>query len=200
MATSQAASNVASPVSWPSLDLPSSTIGDADEEDPPLQFLEYMKKMERFRAHYSGIHGVVLLLQTSLAMVIVSLLVCMALWKAEEGDLGDESSQTLEIIRFVAAVCAFVVSFCAFLAHAIYILSEIVLLYLQAAILLLTAVTAAFMWMGGIQVDNTVLKFILVGINILFSGMSLLAFVIAAVAWKVTNSYKEEIMRRFVLE
>lgn len=74
------------------------------------------------------------------------------------------------------------------------------LLYLQAAILLLTAVTAAFMWMGGIQVDNTVLKFILVGINILFSGMSLLAFVIAAVAWKVTNSYKEEIMRRFVLE
>lgn len=99
MATSQAASNVASPVSWPSLDLPSSTIGDADEEDPPLQFLEYMKKMERFRAHYSGIHGVVLLLQTSLAMVIVSLLVCMALWKAEEGDLGDESSQTYACIH-----------------------------------------------------------------------------------------------------
>lgn len=94
MATSQAARNVASSVSWPSLDLPSSTIGDADEEDPPLGFLEYMRTMERFRVHYSGILGVMLLLQTSLAMVIVSLLVCMVLWRAEEGDLGDESSQT----------------------------------------------------------------------------------------------------------
>lgn len=93
MATSQAESNVDSPASWPTLDLPSSTIGDADEEDPPLEFLAYMKKMEKFRAHYSGIHGVILLLQTSLSMVVVSLLVCMALWKAEEGDLGDESSQ-----------------------------------------------------------------------------------------------------------
>lgn len=76
------------------LDLPSPAMGRVDEDEMPLQFMADMKKMEKYRAHYSGIQGVILLLQSFLAMAIVSLLGCIALWEAEEVDLSVEPSDT----------------------------------------------------------------------------------------------------------
>lgn len=71
-----------------SLELPSPAWGlseewelsqEEEEEDPEVaRYMAHVRRMERFRAHYSGIHGALLLLQSVLAMVVVIFFSCVA--------------------------------------------------------------------------------------------------------------------------
>lgn len=212
-----------------SLELPSPTMSVPDEEYDLGQYLAYVREMERFRAHYSGIHGAMLLFQSGLAMVIAIFLSCIAWWKADEGVTGDDSGNTyvymicltpffdltgsilipwwmltnvssrLQIVRLSAAILVLILSFTTFLIHAIYLLSQRVLLCLQTAILLSTILSATLMGVESMKEDNTALKFILASSSILFGVMSALAFVLAAVAWKVMGFYKKKARRWYEL-
>lgn len=109
-------------------------------------------------------------------------------------------SSSLQIAGFITAVVVFAVSLAAFLTHTVYLLSEVVILYFQVSIFLLTAASGTFMYMQGIQGDNTVLKYILVSISIMSWAMSMLAFMIAAVAYIGMKSCKQGIIRRYDLD
>lgn len=89
-----------------SLELPSPALGlpeewvpsegwvpseEEEEEDPEVaRYMAHMRRMEKCRAHYSGIHGALLLFQSVLAMMVVIFLGCVAWWKAGQGDTRDE--------------------------------------------------------------------------------------------------------------
>ncbi|KAM0254511.1 hypothetical protein ACHAQJ_006731 [Trichoderma viride] len=120
----------------------------------------------------------------------------MALWKSEEDDLNGKSRWLLRVMPSLATALVLILSSTTLLVHEIYLLSAVVLLYLQAAILALTTVSATSMWMNCIQEDNRLLKCALISCSILFWGTSGLAFLRAAVVWKVTSSSEDEMTRQ----
>lgn len=106
----------------------------------------------------------------------------------------------LRIVRLVVAYIAFTLTICTFCAHAILLLSEVLVVYFQAAILLLTATSATFMFMASTQMDNAGLQLILVCISVLSGGLSVLAFIIAVAMWRAMVLRKKEIIARYNLE
>lgn len=92
----------------------------------------------------------------------------------------------------LATTFVLILSSATLLVHEIYLLSPVVLLYLQAAILALTTVSATSMWMNCVQEDNAMFKCALISCSILFWGTSGLAFLRAAVVWKATSLSEDE--------
>lgn len=66
------------------------------------------------------------------------------------------------------------------------------LLYLQAAILALTTVSATAMWMHCVGEDDGMLKCVLISCSVFFLGTSGLAFLRAVFVWRVTSSDESE--------
>lgn len=66
------------------------------------------------------------------------------------------------------------------------------LLYLQAAILALATVAATSMWVRCVREDNGVVKCVLVSCGTLLWVMCGIAFLRAAVVWKVISSREDE--------
>lgn len=79
-----------------SLELPSPawTVSEEEEEEDHgvAQNMAYVRRMEKLRAHYSGIHGALLLFQSGLAMVVVVFLSGIAFHQADKGATRDELS------------------------------------------------------------------------------------------------------------
>jgi hypothetical protein len=71
--------------------------------------------------------------------------------------------------------------------HEIHLLSPVVLLYLQAAILALATVAATSMWMKCVQEENGMVKCVLMSCGMLLWVTCGIAFLRAAVVWKVTS-------------
>ncbi|KAK1248232.1 hypothetical protein MKX08_006452 [Trichoderma sp. CBMAI-0020] len=177
-----------------SLELPSPTWRVSEEEDrEAAQYMAHVRRMEKFRAHYSGIHGAMLLFQAGLAMVVVIFLLCVAWWKADEGVARDESGDGLQIACLSTAVVALILSVAGFLHHAIYLLSEGVLVILQTAILAVTAACVTLIGVKSMEEDNRALKVIMVGGDVLFGVLSALAFTFAVVAWRRIGLLKRKL-------
>ncbi|UKZ49649.1 hypothetical protein TrVGV298_003896 [Trichoderma virens] len=115
-----------------------------------------------------------------------------ALWKDEDGGLVGIPGSMLRSLPSLTTTFVLFISFVTLLIHEIYVLSPVVLLYLQAAILALTTVSATTMWMNCVQEDNVMLKCALISCSIMFWGMSGLAFLRAVVVWKVTSLDEDE--------
>ncbi|KAL6898864.1 hypothetical protein GGI43DRAFT_70843 [Trichoderma evansii] len=192
--------DVISGVDFSSLELPSPAVGRIDEESLPLQFTVDVIQLGRQRAHHAAMHGAILLLQSCLAIVMVALFVYIAMWEDEGESLGDESSNALQIIRLIVVCIAFALPLGTFFIHAILLLTEVVLIYFQAAILLLTAASATFVYLASTQLDDSGLQFIILSMSILSSGLSVLAFIIAVVMWMAIILEKKSIRAQYRLE
>ncbi|KAL7783631.1 hypothetical protein V8C37DRAFT_413654 [Trichoderma ceciliae] len=169
---------------------------DGDDEEEEHLLLSYTRRREREAKMqwvlHSVMHGVVLVLQSGVAFVVLSVFASILVWRGDEGGLNDDlkgtkSSSRLGRIPFLTTTFVLILSSTTLLIHEIYLLSAVVLLYLQAAILALTTVSATYMWMSCVQEDNLMLKCVLISCSVLFWGTSGLAFLRAAVVWKVTS-------------
>lgn len=92
----------------------------------------------------------------------------------------------------LATTSVLVISSITLVVHEIYILSPVVLLYLQAAILALTTVSATAMWMNCVGEDDAMVKCVWISCSVFFLGASGLAFLRAVVIWKITGSDESE--------
>ncbi|EHK23346.1 uncharacterized protein TRIVIDRAFT_64202 [Trichoderma virens Gv29-8] len=141
---------------------------------------------------HTVMHGVVLVLQCGVSLGVLTLFAWIALWKDEDGGLVGIPGSMLRSLPSLTTTFVLFISFVTLLIHEIYVLSPVVLLYLQAAILALTTVSATTMWMNCVQEDNVMLKCALISCSIMFWGMSGLAFLRAVVVWKVTSLDEDE--------
>lgn len=112
-----------------------------------------------------------------------------------------DANQTIIIFRlrktpYLATAFVLVLSFATLLIHEVYLLSPVVLLYLQAAILSLTTVSATSMWMNCVREDDFVLKGVLISCSVVFWATSGLAFLKAVIIWKVTGLSEDEASTR----
>ncbi|KAL7951283.1 hypothetical protein V8C42DRAFT_356647 [Trichoderma barbatum] len=174
------------------VDLPRHT---DDERDCLLESVARGGKEVKIRGVlHTVMHGVVLALQSGVSLGVLTLFAWMALWKDEDGGLSGIPGGMLHNMASLAATFVLVLSSGTLLVHEICMLSPVVLLYLQAAILALTTVSATSIWMNCVQEDDAVLKCALISCSILFWGTSALAFLRAAVVWKVTSLDDDEVL------
>lgn len=92
----------------------------------------------------------------------------------------------------LATTFVLIISSITLVVHEVYVLSPVILLYLQAAILALTTVSATAMWMNCVGEDDAMVKCVLISCSVFFLGTSGLAFLRAVVIWKVTDSDESE--------
>ncbi|KAL7905627.1 hypothetical protein GGI35DRAFT_460083 [Trichoderma velutinum] len=140
------------------------------------------------RVLHTVMHGVALALQSGVSLGVLSLFTWISLWKDEEGGLNGIPGGMLSNTPSLATTFVLILSSITLVVHEIYILSSVVLLYLHAAILTLTTVSAIAMWKNGVEEDNAMLKYTWISCSVFFLGTSGLAFLRAVVIWKVTGS------------
>ncbi|PKK44255.1 hypothetical protein CI102_11281 [Trichoderma harzianum] len=148
-------------------------------------------KMRRAVLH-TVMHGVVLALQSGVSLGVLTFLVWMSLWKDDEGGLNGIPGGMLNNVPSLATTFVLILSSITLIVHEIYILSSVVLLYLQAAILALTTVSATAMWMNCVGEDDAMVKCVWISCSVFFLGTSGLAFLRAVVIWKVTGLDESE--------
>ncbi|KAK4068369.1 uncharacterized protein Triagg1_7308 [Trichoderma aggressivum f. europaeum] len=148
-------------------------------------------KMQRAVLH-TVMHGVVLALQSGVSLGVLALFVWMSLWRDEERGLSDVSGGMLNNMPSLATTSVLILSSITLVVHEIYVLSPVVLLYLQAAILALTTVSATGMWMNCVGEDDAMLKCVLISCSVFFLGTSGLAFLRAVAIWRITSSDESE--------
>ncbi|KAL6804378.1 hypothetical protein J3E68DRAFT_393236 [Trichoderma sp. SZMC 28012] len=141
---------------------------------------------------HTVMHGVVLALQSGVSLGVLTLFVWISLWKDEEGGLNGVPGGMLNIIPSLATTFVLIVSSITLVVHEIYIISPVVLLYLQAAILALTTVSATAMWMNCVGEDDAMVKCVWISCSVFSLGTSGLAFLRAVVIWKATSSDETE--------
>ncbi|PTB62385.1 hypothetical protein BBK36DRAFT_1129434 [Trichoderma citrinoviride] len=134
------------------------------------------------------VHGVVLAMQSGVAVGVLTVFAWMGMWRDDRGDVGGVSGDMLRSIPSLATTSVLILSFATLMMHEIYLLSAVVLLYLQAAILALATVAAMSLWMKGVWEENGVAKCVLMSCGMMLWGTSGLAFLRAVVVWKVTTS------------
>jgi hypothetical protein len=61
------------------------SIPDEDENSDAAQYLSYVTQMEKFRAHYTGTQGSLLLVQSVFSMMMVIFISCLASGKVDKG-------------------------------------------------------------------------------------------------------------------
>ncbi|KAH6606167.1 hypothetical protein Trco_005320 [Trichoderma cornu-damae] len=135
------------------------------------------REMEMRWLLHAVMHAVVLALQSGVALAMLSIFALR--------------STPSFMTTFVLVLCSTTL-----LVHEIWLLSAVVLLYLQAAILAMTTVSATYMWISCVRENDVLSKGVLIGCGVLFWGTSALAFLRAAVVWKVTSLREDEDLRR----
>ncbi|KAJ4862124.1 hypothetical protein T069G_03078 [Trichoderma breve] len=163
----------------------------------PLSQL-YLKLRVRFgRPPLGHLTSTVLTLRLALQQVLLGT-TSMAMVRGsdrinhEEGGLKGIPGGMLNNVPSLATTFVLIISSITLVVHEIYVLSPVVLLYLQAAILALTTVSATTMWMNCVGEDDAMLKCVLISCSVFFLGTSGLAFLRAVVIWKVTGSDESE--------
>ncbi|KAL6870333.1 hypothetical protein J3F83DRAFT_714430 [Trichoderma novae-zelandiae] len=119
------------------------------------------------------------------ALGVLTAFAWMAMWRDDAG-LGAVSGGMLRSMSSLATASVLVLSFATLMVHEIRLLSPVVLLYLQAAILALTTISATSMWMECVREDDGMAKRVLVSCGTLLWGASAMAFLRAAVVWRVS--------------
>ncbi|KAL6692796.1 hypothetical protein J3F84DRAFT_382328 [Trichoderma pleuroticola] len=148
-------------------------------------------KMQRAILH-AVMHGVVLALQSGVSLGVLALFIWMSLWKDEDGGSSGISGGMLNNVPCLATTSVLIISSITLVVHEVYILSSVALLYLQAAILALTTVSATAMWMNCVGEDDAMLKCVLISCSVFFLVTSGLAFLRAVVIRKITSSDESE--------
>ncbi|KAH6894210.1 hypothetical protein B0T10DRAFT_479827 [Thelonectria olida] len=143
----------------------------------------------------SVIHGLLLAMQFIVTLVVFSALIWVAVW--QKGDEDVEFWEWLWMFAEPSLVGILLVCSATLLAHEIKILSSVVLLYLQSAILFLTTIASAILWIRCIEEYSSAVKGVLMGCNVLMWGLAVFGFVRAAIVWKVEAEFDEERMMLF---
>ncbi|KAH0493197.1 hypothetical protein TgHK011_008114 [Trichoderma gracile] len=138
------------------------------------------------------VHGVVLAMQSGAAVGVLTVFAWMGMWTDEGGLSGGDSGEMLRSISSLATTSVLILSFTTLVFHEIYLLSPVVLLYLQAAILALATVAATGMWMKCVQEESGIVKCVLMSCGMLLWVTCGIAFLRAAVVWRVTSWGEDE--------
>ncbi|KAL7813188.1 hypothetical protein V8C44DRAFT_364024 [Trichoderma aethiopicum] len=138
------------------------------------------------------VHGVVLAMQSGVAVGVLTVFAWVGAWMGDDGNLSGVSGEMLRSIPSLTTTAVLILSFSTLIFHEVYLLCPVVLLYLQAAILALATVAATSMWVRCVREDNGVVKCVLVSCGTLLWVMCGIAFLRAAVVWKVTRSREDE--------
>ncbi|KAL7814836.1 hypothetical protein V8C26DRAFT_403354 [Trichoderma gracile] len=175
------------------VDLPRRGDGDGDGERTRLlgsgqtgNGVEDRRVEMRWLVHVV-VHGVVLAMQSGAAVGVLTVFAWMGMWTDEGGLSGGVSGGMLRSISSLATTSVLILSFTTLVFHEIYLLSPVVLLYLQAAILALATVAATGMWMKCVQEESGIVKCVLMSCGMLLWVTCGIAFLRAAVVWKVTS-------------
>lgn len=137
---------------------------------------------------HSIIDGVILVLQTTTALGVLSALVSITAWKRTD----------LAVDLWLWSCLGVIILICSgsLIMHEARILTVVVLLYLQAAILAATTATSLMLWARCLAEENRVVRGLVMGCNVFMWGLSLFGFARAVMVWTVEDEDERERDRR----